>query len=355
MAKLVLRAGREAFQRIKQEGFSPGMVSAVSSAAGGPKWFTTYGLTRYIIHDLLRNTEQNIHFIGASVGSWQMACALTRDPQTAIDILRRSYSEYRYTENPGPTEISNACKEIIENALESEINHILGHPRFHLHVIAARGRGLLSTDSKLLQGLGFGFSFLTNAVQRKNLNYSVDRTIFSNSLELPFDPTRDAIGTTLVSMTSDNAISAFQASASIPFVMNGTKRISEAPSGMYWDGGMTDYHISLPYNCEGIVLQPHFLPYVLPGWYDKKLPWKRAASAENMSKVLLIHPSEKYVNSLPLGQISDMKDFYKYGNDQDARIAYWTEIAERSIELAEELDHLITTGEIVDVIQAYTT
>jgi len=123
--------------------------------------------------------------------------------------------------------------------------------------------------------------------------------------------------------------------------------------GAYWDGGLTDYHISLPFRKDGIVLLPHFYPFVYAGWFDKKLPWKRYASVENMCNVLLISPSEAYVNSLPQKRISEMADAKRFGEDQEGRVNYWMEISERSLELGEAFKKAVQDGSIHDIVELY--
>ena len=44
-----------------------------------------------------------------------------------------------------------------------------------------------------------------------------------------------------------------------PLVLNPVVDISGAPRGNYWDGGIIDYHLHLPYErTNGLVLYPHF-------------------------------------------------------------------------------------------------
>ena len=354
MNRLVLRAGKEAYQKIKKDGLSSEMISGVVAAAGGPKWFTTYGLVRFIIGDFLRDAKQPLHFLGASVGSWQMVSAMTSDPTAAIDRLQHAYSTSIYSDKPDAREISMACKQMIEHAIAGEVDHILTHPSRYLQVVTARGRGVLSHSNKVLRGLGFGAAFISNVVHRRHIAKAAERIIFKSKGELVYDPSLDVLPTREVELTKENLVLALRASGTIPFVMEAIKDLPDAPKGYYWDGGMTDYHISLPHCQEGIVLHPHFMKNVLPGWLDKKLPWNRNADEHLMSKVLLITPTEDYVNSLPRKQISDMKDFKHFGLDQDKRITYWSEISKRSLELGAELSELIKTGNISERIEPYT-
>ena len=341
MRKLEFRAGSEAFHLIKSGQFRPTSVRAVVAAAGGPKWFTTYGLVRYIIADFLKDVEEEIHFLGASVGSWQMAAALASDPGAAIDRLQYGYSHSRYNNKPDEAEISRVCSEIISQMLCDEVNHILAHPNRMLHVVTARGKGWLSSDQRLLKTLGFAYSFTANAAGRSKVKRVAERVVFSTAGKLPYPAEKDVLPTVQSILNGENILPALRASGSIPFMMEGIKDIPSAPRGTYWDGGITDYHIALPYDIEGIVLHPHFLPFVLPGWLDKKIPWNRKAHPSLMSKVLLVTPSESFVESLPRKQISDMKDFYYFGEDQDARIQYWNEISQRSLELGREFHDIL--------------
>jgi hypothetical protein len=71
-------------------------------------------------------------------------------------------------------------------------------------------------------------------------------------------------------MDASNLEDALTASASIPIVSAPVSDIAGAPPGEYWDGGMIDYHLLLPHSrYHGIVLYPHSVQHVTPGWLDK--------------------------------------------------------------------------------------
>ena len=282
-----------------------------------------------------------------------MTAALTSDPIAAIDRLRSAYANYIYDEEINPVEITKACKHFISEMIGDEVKHILEHDRRHIHVVTARGKGLLSSKHKALLYTGFGMSFLGNAGSRNSLRYSAERTLFSNFNGLPYDNEEDSLPTIQHSLTKENLIPALQASGTIPFMMQQQYGVPGGKKGAYWDGGMTDYHISLPYSIEGFVLHPHFYPFVYQGWFDKLLPWKRYASKDHMSKVILISPSDSFVNSLPRKRIAEMKDAQFYGLDQDKRIEYWNQIADRSLELGQALKNLIESGRLMEVVERY--
>ena len=128
-----------------------------------------------------------------------------------------------------------------------------------------------------------------------------------------------------VRLAPENCEDALLASGSIPLVCEPVRDPAGAARGDYWDGGLIDYHLALPYHTlGGIVLYPHFVPYVTPGWLDKFLPWrKRPRTHPWLDNVLLIAPSREFLARLPGGRLPERQDFYRYGLDHAARIRAW--------------------------------
>lgn len=73
-------------------------------------------------------------------------------------------------------------------------------------------------------------------------------------------------------------------------VMQGVRDLPGAGAGTYRDGSLLDYHLDLPYHGNDIVLYPHFTDRVIPGWFDKGLPWRRS-NQQGLQDVLLLAPS----------------------------------------------------------------
>jgi hypothetical protein len=199
----------------------------------------------------------------------------------------------------------------------------------------------------------FGKMALKNFIGRKYLSKEVHRSIFSTGSKLPYNIEEDVLPTFQYHLDKNNYLDALQASGAIPLIMNGVPDISGAANGIYWDGAMTDYHISLPYHHhKGLVLVPHFYDKILSGWFDKKMPWYRRPAEINLDNVLLLSPSKEFVASLPLKRIPEMNDFKRFGSNQKARRNYWMEIADRSEILAEEFEQLINQGTLVDRLES---
>jgi hypothetical protein len=124
-----------------------------------------------------------------------------------------------------------------------------------------------------------------------------------------------------------------------------------APPGRYRDGGLLDYHLDLPYpKVDGLVLYPHFYPYVIPGWFDKTLPWRRARS-HRLDNVILVSPSPQWVARLPYGKIPDRNDFRKM--DDVTRQRYWQQVTAETQRLHDAFLHDVDGDELASKLMAF--
>ena len=134
------------------------------------------------------------------------------------------------------------------------------------------------------------------------------------------------------------------ASGAIPLVLNGIRDINGAPPGIYRDGGIIDYHLDLPTSAEGkLTLFPHFYDHLIPGWFDKKLPWRRAAT-RNTDRTLLLCPSPEFIRNLPNGKIPDRTDFKTM--EPELRKKVWRSVVSSCAALAEEFNDVLDKGQL---------
>ena len=160
---------------------------------------------------------------------------------------------------------------------------------------------------------------------------------------LPADAFHD-IKTTFVALTPQNIMPALCASGSIPLIMQGVKDIPGAPAGSYRDGGIIDYHFHQPFDiADGIVLYPHFMDRVIPGWLDKRLPTRRPRT-EFFDNMLLVTPSAAFLKRLPHGKIPDRTDFNRFLGNDPARVSYWQRAADMGKMLADEWMETVLAG-----------
>lgn len=333
---LTIRAGPRAAARIRAEGLDAAMVEIVPGAAGGPKGLGIAGLDRAIFGEWLPAKPRVRHLIGASIGAWRFAAACCDDPAAALAGFARAYTQQSYPPRPSRRFVSDAARTMLGEMFAGREAQILASPWNRLHILTVRGRWPLTRDASFATPLGFGIAAMANAVSRRHLARFIDRTIFLDARDHPpfmavggmaaadgASVRFDAFHTHKVALDAGNLAQALLASASIPLVLEGVADIPSAPPGIYWDGGIIDYHLHLPYHhAEGLVLYPHFTDRIVPGWLDKGMPWRRARGAW-LDNVVLVAPSREYLAKLPHGRLPSRADFKGYAGNDSERMAAW--------------------------------
>ena len=345
---ITIRAGRRALERIRAFGFQAADVEIVPGAAGGPKGLGIAGLDRAIFGEWLPSAPRVRHLIGASIGAWRFAAACRGDSVQALSDFARLYTEQTYPPRPSRRVVSQSARTILATLFAGREREILAHPWNRLHILAVRGRWPLTRDSSLHTSLGFGLAAVANALGRRHLARFIERTVFLDARDRPpfmavgdlaaaaAPPVRfDAFHTHAVTLDAGNLGDALLASASIPLVLEGVPNIASAPAGVYWDGGIIDYHLHLPYHhAKGLVLYPHFTDRIIPGWLDKGMPWRRARG-EWLDNVVVVAPSTRYMASLPDAKLPDRRDFRRYEGDDAGRMSAWRRAISESDRLAD--------------------
>lgn len=331
-------AGPSAAKAIKEQGMTPDLFSTFLGASGGPKWFTLFGLDKYLFGEFFKERNTTLNLLGSSAGAFRAACFAQNDPVAAISRLAKSYSETRYSSNKAqPEEITTKARELLSTVFaENGIQEIIDNPVFKAHFIVAKSNGFVASENKLMQLMGLSKSYLANRLNRRFLNKQYERYVFQPSdSQLSFSD-NNTFNTHTIELSEDNLADALLASGSIPLVMQGIKNITGTPPGMYRDGGIIDYHFDLNIHNDGLILYPHFNNKPKAGWFDKSL--KRGITPKNYDKVVMIIPSAEFVASLPYGKIPDRTDFTEL--DADTRIKYWRQVLSETERLGEAFDKL---------------
>ncbi len=372
---LCIHAGPGALRHLHaQGGLRPEDIGVVPAAAGGPKGLVLGPLDRFLFGEWLAASRQPVHLLGASIGAWRMATAcLGTGAVQAFERLEHDYIHQSYDLPPGarrptPAHVSERFGANLQAFFGGQVEALLAHPRWRLHIVTARGRHLLRREHRWATPLGYLGAFAANALHRPALGGWLQRVVFSSGqgggegpAPLPFDA-RD-FSTRQVALTAGNFMPALQASCSIPFVLQAVHDIPGAPRGAYWDGGITDYHLHLRYRrtmdaveettagagaaelaapagaagaaSGSLVLYPHFQHRVVPGWLDKGLRW-RHRSTPALDRMIVLSPHPDWVATLPRAKLPDRKDFAHYGTDTAARVRAWSAATSASRQLADE-------------------
>ncbi len=349
---LNIYAGSNALKTIQEHGFKQEIFTNFLGASGGPKWFSLFGLDKYLFGEFFKDRTTELNLIGSSAGAFRAACFAQKDPVAAISRLANKYARTAYSGKPSVKDISASAVDMLAHLFgKNGINEIINNDVFKAHFIVAKSKGLTSFENKLTQGTGLLASMLLNKIDRKLLGLQFERYIFrpsSSQLKIN-DPYH--FSSYYMNFTQDNIGEALLASGSIPMVMAGIKNIHGSSKGMYRDGGIIDYHFDFilengsfgnENKTQELTLYPHFSPKPKAGWFDKNS--SRKVLAKSYEDTVLIVPSAKFVESLPYNKIPDRNDFKNL--EVDTRIKYWLTVLSETDRLAESLNEFIHKQEL---------
>ena len=357
MQALHIQAGPRALERLRQHGLQAADIAIIPAAAGGPKGLIFQHLDQWLFGSWLPAAPRQRLLVGASIGAWRMAAACHRDAPAAFARLSRLYCEQqRYPARPSPAHVSEVIREVLRQFIGGHEQEIVSHAHYRLVIVAARGARMLAAPRRAAsEKAGFAAAALANAVSRRALARHLERVLLQDA-RLATDwlpPAFDAFHTAVAPLSTANLQAALLASGTLPLVMEPVRQLPQAPAGTYWDGGLVDYHLALPYAriTDGLVLYPHFGTRIVPGWLDKQLPWRHAARGDMrawLDNLLLVSPSPEFLRLLPRQRLPDRRDFPHYGLDHDRRIGDW----KRAIAEGERLrDALAAFAEKPDLSQ----
>ena len=347
MKYLKIKAGKKAYDLLQKEGLIPDLIRIMAGAAGGPKWILLYELDKFLINNYFTDPDHQVDFIGGSIGAWRSACYVVNDTE-AIDRLKHGYLNQRYQWPLTKDEVTVTCRDIITTMLGDQgIKDILSSKNRFLHIMTSRAKFHidLSSDKDVSLKWKLSMAALSNAFSRKSVNAYFYRSVFTNAEKSIICD--DGIDSLTTPITASNAVPALQASGAIPVA------IHPVTMGLhqYWDGGIVDYHLDLKYKLQdGIVFYPHFLPQIIPGWFDKFVPWRKSQYHEN---TLLLYPSETFINMLPDKKLTSREDFYTYKDDPGLRIKKWYKTADLGKYLVEDFIKLLDKEILMDHLERW--
>ena len=350
MKSLTFHAGPLALAQIRAQGLRARDIAIVPAAAGGPKGLIFQSLDQWMFGEWFAGAPRERTLIGSSIGAWRMAAACQKDPARAFARLGELYAGQRYTsKKPTQQEIDEVVQGLLGEFVRGHEDDIVNHPHHRLHLLTVRGlRSLAAPAHRYAELRGFASAALHNIGSRAWLGRLMERVVIGDRRSsAPWLRERfDAFTTHFSTLSRENLASGLLASGTLPLIMKPVTGIDALPPGHYWDGGIIDYHLALPYaraageERSDIVLYPHFTPHIVPGWLDKGLPWRRAARGANrgwLDNVLIVAPSAQFLQTLPRAKLPDRSDFKFHGLDHDARMRDWQRAIGEGQRLRDEL------------------
>lgn len=349
---LDIYAGSNALKTIQEHGFKQELFTNFLGASGGPKWFTLFGLDKYLFGDFFKDRSTELNIIGSSAGAFRTACFTQNDPIAAITRLADKYAHITYSDKPKAAEISQSAAEMLIHLFgKTGIDEIINNNIFKAHFIVTKSKGLTSYENKFIQGTGLLASMMLNKIDRKLLTWQYERYVYrpSTSQITINDPYN--ITSHYIDFTKDNVGKSLLASGSIPMIMAGIKNIINSPKGTYRDGGIIDYHFDFSLKNENLsnqsktqrlTLYPHFSASPKAGWFDKNS--SRQVLSKSYENTVLIVPSTRFINSLPYKKIPDRNDFKNLSTN--VRIKYWLTVLSETDRLADEFNKFFNRQDI---------
>ncbi len=350
---LSFSAGKKALAIIREGGLRPDQVKVVTGAAGGPKGLILGRLDGAIFSKWLADRKGPLFLLGSSAAAWRFASVSHRKPLDAIERFQTTYIHQRYPGKPSTEKITKDSIDFLNTFLsENAEAEILGHPFLRLSFMSVKCRGMMASDHRAALLPGLLIAALFNMASRKSLGFFFQRTLFYDRRHIPpfFDMNEFPIQK--IPLTAENFRPALLASGSIPVVMSRVTDIPGAPRGAYRDGGIIDYHMDVPFTekSEGIVLFPHYTNRIIPGWLDKKIPWRKP-DPSHMENILMVHPSDEFIKKLPHGKIPDRNDFILFKGRDEERMDYWRSSINASIGLGDDFIDAVESGKIRQLVR----
>lgn len=347
---LTFKAGASAMALIRKEGFHAGQVGTIAGASGGAKWLVLSQVDRVIARQLLPQFPGPVHLIGTSIGAWRFACYAQNDPVAAIERFEKAYLEQRYSENPDSREITSLSQAILDEIVGAQgVAEILDHPTLRLHVLAVRARSIAASERRPVLAAALIVAAAGNMISRRTLGMLFSRSLFYDPRTLPPFFRLPGLPIERTELTRENLLPSVMATGAIPLVLEGVRDIAGAPPGMYRDGGIIDYHLDFPTSSAGkITLFPHFFDRLVPGWFDKRLSWRRHR-ASSVDNTVLICPSAQFVARLPNGKIPDRTDFRTMSPKRRRRA--WRSAVAACEELACDLESVLQGGDMASRLE----
>lgn len=353
MSQIRIKAGKRAYEIIRNGGFNCDSVSTYFGPAAGPRWLISSGFDLTLLKENILGRTGPVHLIGSSAGAWRFAAWLQPAAAQCYQKLLDAYIGMKFTRADTPATVLDKFKDLINLYLEDDaLPFALAHKKYRLVVLTARARHLLAAENSWLQKAGLAAGFVLNFFSRNNIYRFADRVVFYQGAKPPAFCFRPQFRGSFVRISEINFKSAVMASGAVPAVVAGVHDIYEAPRGVYRDGGLIDYHLTHQFAAKenDIVLFFHHQERIIPGWLDKNIK-RRVPDQDTLSNVLMIFPAQSFVEKLPGEKIPDRTDFHTYLDDPQTRIKNWRKAVELAAPLGEEFLELAASGKIKEVVE----
>jgi hypothetical protein len=348
-----VRAGKRAYDLIRAGGFSLDRIATYFGPAGGPRWLVASGFDLTLIREGALGKRQPVWLVGASAGAWRFAAWLQPEAEKSYRALMEAYISATYGRKDTPATILQSLTAIVNRYIDDDaLSFVLTCKPYRLAILTCRAKHLTAFERSWVQKTGFLLGLLANLLHPALVHHFAERIVFYYGAQPPDFCLRKGFRGRFFPLSEVNFKAAVVASGAIPLAVAGVRDIFAAPDGVYRDGGLIDYNINQDYRTRsgGLTLFFHHQDRIIPGWMDKGIK-KRRPPDEFLESVVMVYPSEGFVEGLPDGRIPDRGDFETFIDDPATRIANWRRTVELAAPLGEDFLELIASGRLQDVVE----
>jgi hypothetical protein len=353
MSRIRIKAGKKIYQIIKDGGFNFDSVSTYFGPAVGPRWLVASGFDLTLLKGGFLGRTKPVQLVGSSAGAFRFAAWLQPEALQSYHRLLDAYTHVTYTRKDTPATGLQKITGIVNQYLEDDaLPFALANKKYRLVIISARARGLVAFENHWMQKAGLITCLVFNYFSRNNIYKFADRVVFYNASKPPAFCLKSKFRGSYVQLNEINFKYAVLASGAIPLAIEGVRDVFGAPRGVYRDGGLIDYHLTHQFAAKEneIVLFFHHQERIIPGWLDQRIT-RRIPEAQTLNNVLMVFPSQSFIENLPGGKVPERSDLVTFINDQETRINNWLKAVELSAPLGEDFMELVESGKIRDIVE----
>ncbi len=349
---IAVKAGEKIIERIRDGGFRPDRIAAYVGPGAGPRWLVSAGFDLTLLREGTLGRKRPVVLSGASAGALRFAAWVQPEAEKCYRALMDGYIGLTFDDRDNRKSVGRKILDLIDGFVENDaIPFALAHKRYRLNVVTARARRLAAREMAPLQGTGLLFASLLNAVHRSWLRFCFERVVFFTGPIPPRYAFRKGFRGRTVPLNAANYKLALLASSAIPLAVSGVRNPFGAPPGVYRDGGLVDYHLNTRFGetDEDVTLFFSHQGRIVPTWLDKRLSYRRPRK-EALENVLMIHPTEAFVEALPGGRVPEREDFRTFWKDPGQRMENWRRAVEMSSRFGENFLELVESGKIREIV-----
>src|SRR3989339_1838012 len=160
-----VKAGRQAYEIIRDGGFSLDKIATYFGPAGGPRWLVTSGFDLTLLKESALGRDNPVWLVGASAGAWRFAAWLQPEAEKSYAALMEAYITASYSRKDTPRTILQSLSSIVNGYIEDDsLLFALSNKRYRLAILTTRMKNLAASDNVLLQKVGFLSIFMANAI-----------------------------------------------------------------------------------------------------------------------------------------------------------------------------------------------